>query len=77
VQVEGPLIASEHGIAITAANDGAGIVQLPLAYVAAELAAGRMVADLADWANRVKQRLCLDQVAGAKAVRKAAVDGCQ
>ena len=27
--------------------------------------------------NRVKQRLCLDQVAGAKAVREPAVDGCE
>jgi DNA-binding transcriptional LysR family regulator len=49
VHVEGPLIASEPGIAITAAIDGAGLMQLPAAYVAPELAAGRFVTILADW----------------------------
>jgi DNA-binding transcriptional LysR family regulator len=49
MHVDGPLVASEPGIAITAAIDGAGLVQLPFAYVAPELAAGRLVAILADW----------------------------
>ncbi len=49
VQVDGPLIASEPGIAITAAIDGAGLMQLPLPYVAPELAAGRLVTTLANW----------------------------
>ena len=49
VQVEGPLTATEPGIAVRAANDGAGIVQLPLSYVASELASSRLVAVLAEW----------------------------
>ena len=49
VQVDGPLIASEPGIAITAAIDGAGLMQLPVPYVAPELAAGRLVTILANW----------------------------
>jgi DNA-binding transcriptional LysR family regulator len=49
VQVDGPLMANEPGIAITAAIDGAGLIQLPLAYVAPELAAGRLLTLLADW----------------------------
>ena len=48
IQVEGPLAATEPGIGVRAATDGAGIVQLPLAYVASELASGRLVALLAD-----------------------------
>jgi DNA-binding transcriptional LysR family regulator len=49
VQVDGPLTANEPGIGITAAIDGAGLVQLPLAYLAPEIAAGRLVTVLADW----------------------------
>jgi DNA-binding transcriptional LysR family regulator len=49
VQVDGPLIASEPGIGITAAIDGAGLMQLPVPYVAPELAAGRLVTILANW----------------------------
>jgi DNA-binding transcriptional LysR family regulator len=49
VHVEGTLITSEPGLAITAAIDGAGLLQLPVAYVARELAAGRLVEVLADW----------------------------
>jgi DNA-binding transcriptional LysR family regulator len=49
VHVDGPLIASEPGIAITAAIDGGGLMQLPAAYVVPELAAGRLVTVLADW----------------------------
>lgn len=48
IQVEGPLAATEPGIGVRAATDGAGIVQLPLAYVASELASGRLVVLLAD-----------------------------
>ena len=51
VQVDGPLTANEPGIAIGAAIDGAGLIQLPLAYVTPELAAGRLVPVLADWAQ--------------------------
>jgi len=49
VHVEGPLIASEPGIAITAATDGAGLMQLPVPYIAPELTAGRLVTILTDW----------------------------
>jgi len=51
VDVDGPLISNEPGIAIAAAIDGAGLIQLPLAYFAPELAAGKLVAVLADWAR--------------------------
>lgn len=49
VQVEGPLIANELGIAIRAAVDGAGLLQVPAPYVARELADGRLVALLGEW----------------------------
>ena len=49
VQVDGPLTANEPGIAIRAAIDGAGLIQLPLAYLAPDIAAGRLVIVLADW----------------------------
>ena len=48
VQVEGPLIANEPGIAITAAIDGAGVIQVPLAYLTSDISAGRLVAVLTD-----------------------------
>lgn len=51
VEADGPLTATEPGIGIAAAIDGAGLVQLPLAYLAPELAAGRLVKVLADWAQ--------------------------
>jgi DNA-binding transcriptional LysR family regulator len=51
VQVDGQLTASELPIAVTAAIDGAGLIQIPLAYVAPELAARRLVTVLADWAR--------------------------
>jgi DNA-binding transcriptional LysR family regulator len=51
VRVDGQLTANELPIAITAAIDGAGLIQIPLAYVAPELAAGRLVTVLADWAR--------------------------
>ena len=48
VEVDGPLTSNEPGIAIAAAIEGAGLVQLPLPYLAPELAAGRLVTVLAD-----------------------------
>jgi DNA-binding transcriptional LysR family regulator len=51
VEVDGPLTSNEPGIAITSAIHGAGLVQLPLPYLAPELAAGRLVTVLADWAQ--------------------------
>lgn len=51
VQVEGRLTANEAGIGIAAAVDGAGLMQLPRPYVTAELAAGRLVTVLDDWAK--------------------------
>ncbi len=50
VQIDGPLTATEAGIAITAAVDGAGLIQLPVSYVAREIADGRLLTVLADWA---------------------------
>jgi DNA-binding transcriptional LysR family regulator len=49
VQVEGPLTATEPGIAVRAANDGAGLVQIPFSYIASEIASGHLVAVLVDW----------------------------
>ena len=49
VQVNGPLTATEPGIAVRAAIGGAGVIQLPLAYVATEIAAGTLVSVHADW----------------------------
>lgn len=49
VQVDGPLSANEPGVAIAATIDGAGLIQIPLPYVAADLAAGRLVSVLEDW----------------------------
>jgi len=51
IQVDGQLTASELSILVTAAIDGAGLIQIPLAYVASELAAGRLVTVLAEWAR--------------------------
>jgi DNA-binding transcriptional LysR family regulator len=50
VRVEGPLIVNGSTIPLTAAIHGAGLVQLPLPYVAGELAAGRLVSVLDQWA---------------------------
>lgn len=49
VQVEGRLIASDIGMAIKAAVDGVGLLQLPYGSLAPELNAGRLVAVLGDW----------------------------
>ena len=47
----GQLTTSELPIAVRAAVDGAGLIQIPLAYVAPELAARRLVTVLAEWAR--------------------------
>jgi DNA-binding transcriptional LysR family regulator len=49
VQVDGPLISTEPSIAIRAAIDGAGLIQLPLAYLAPDIDAGRLVTVLTNW----------------------------
>jgi DNA-binding transcriptional LysR family regulator len=49
IEVDGPLLATEPGIGITAAIQSAGLVQLPFPYLAPELAAGRLVSVLANW----------------------------
>ena len=51
VEVDGPLTANEPGIAVAAAIDGAGLVQLPLAYLAPALASGKLIAVLAHCAR--------------------------
>ena len=51
VQVDGPLTTNELAILITAAIEGAGLIQVPLPYVTPELAAGLLVTVLADWAR--------------------------
>lgn len=51
VHVEGPLIVSESPIlAIRSAIDGVGLIQLPRAYIAPDIAAGRLVTVLDGWA---------------------------
>jgi DNA-binding transcriptional LysR family regulator len=50
VQVRGQLVVSEHSIALKAATDGVGLIQFPLSHVERELADGRLVAVLDDWA---------------------------
>jgi DNA-binding transcriptional LysR family regulator len=50
VHVEGPLIVNGSIIPLQAALDGVGLVQLPVAYVRAELAAGRLVTVLDQFA---------------------------
>jgi DNA-binding transcriptional LysR family regulator len=49
VPVSGPLTATEPGLLVRAAVDGAGIVALPHPYLAPEIEAGRLVRVLADW----------------------------
>jgi DNA-binding transcriptional LysR family regulator len=46
VQVSGPLIATEPAMVVRAAQDGAGLLQLPFAYVSAQLASGALVLPL-------------------------------
>ncbi len=49
VQVEGPLTVTEPGVGVAAAVEGAGVIQLLDAYLAPEIAAGRLVRVLDDW----------------------------
>jgi DNA-binding transcriptional LysR family regulator len=48
--VDGRLIVNERRLAIWSAIQGVGLLQSPLEYVAPELAAGRLVTVLDDWA---------------------------
>ena len=50
VHVEGRLTVNSPGLLIKAAIDAVGLAQIPLEYVAPELAAGRLVTVLDDWA---------------------------
>lgn len=50
VQVEGPLTVTEPGLGLAAAIDGAGVIQLLSAYIDPEVAAGRLIPLLEDWA---------------------------
>jgi DNA-binding transcriptional LysR family regulator len=50
VHVQGRLLVNDRKIALAAARDGVGLVQVPLAYVTAEIEAGRLVTVLDDWA---------------------------
>jgi DNA-binding transcriptional LysR family regulator len=50
VHVDGRLIVNDFKLAIRSAIEGVGLIQFPLDYVAPELAAGRLVAVLKDWA---------------------------
>jgi DNA-binding transcriptional LysR family regulator len=50
LRVEGPLIVNGSTIPFQAAIDGLGLVQVPIAYIAPELAAGRLVTVLDQWA---------------------------
>ena len=50
IHVEGRLIVNQIGFAINAALDGVGLLQSLLPYVAPELAAGRLVSVLGEWA---------------------------
>ena len=54
-----PLTATEPGIGVAAAIHGAGLVQLPLPYLAPELAAGRLVTVLGDWVQPRIDAFCL------------------
>jgi len=49
VAVEGTLTVNDHDLALRAALDGVGIVQLPEASVASLIAEGRLTSLLADW----------------------------
>ncbi len=50
MQVEGPLTVTEPGLGLAAAIDGAGVIQLLSAYIDPEVAAGRLIPLLEDWA---------------------------
>jgi DNA-binding transcriptional LysR family regulator len=59
VQVDGPLIATEPEIGIRAAIDGAGLVQLPMAYLVAALESGQLVPLLDSWVQPQIDAFCL------------------
>jgi len=50
VHVESRLIVNEPKMLIQAALDGVGFIQVPLIYIASEIAAGRLATVLDDWA---------------------------
>lgn len=50
MQVETTLISTEHRTGVRAAADGGGIIQLPRPYLLDELARGRLVPILSEWA---------------------------
>ncbi|MGH7036899.1 MAG: LysR family transcriptional regulator [Stellaceae bacterium] len=52
VAVEGPLITTDIDLTVRAARDGLGICYMVESYVAPDLAAGRLVPLLEDWAPR-------------------------
>lgn len=52
VAVEGPLITTDIDLAVRAALDGLGLCYMVESYVASDLAAGRLVPLLEDWALR-------------------------
>jgi DNA-binding transcriptional LysR family regulator len=49
VAVEGSLVVNDLALALRAARDGAGLLQLPLNYVESLLGTGELQAVLADW----------------------------
>ncbi|MGA7261209.1 MAG: LysR substrate-binding domain-containing protein, partial [Stellaceae bacterium] len=59
VQVDGPLIATEPGIGVRGALDSAGLIQLPLAYMVAEIDTGRLVTLLDGWVQPQIDAFCL------------------
>ena len=59
VDVSGPLTVNEPGVAIRAAINGAGLIQIPQAYVARELAEKSLVSVLGDCAQPKVDRFFL------------------
>lgn len=50
VHVQGPLVVNDRTVALAAVREGVGLVQVPRAYIAAEVEAGRLVTVLDEWA---------------------------
>jgi DNA-binding transcriptional LysR family regulator len=50
VHVDGRVTVNERAIAVKAAIEGVGLIQLPLPYVTSDLAAGNLVPVLGEWA---------------------------
>jgi DNA-binding transcriptional LysR family regulator len=59
LHVEGRLIVNDSSMFISAALEGIGLIQVPLVYIASELAAGRLVTILDDWAPPPRRVLSL------------------